>query len=767
MPQRNSSNSERFTVVSADDTAIETLSSADSPAKLEVSTATGMVTALILEMGEGFFRRPLSASLGITVGGSEKRDPTGGLTYEDTTRWSGPNLAPQTSSIHKGVCHEFQKKGQLNGLELTFHYRLFPSAPYVEVALTLAAPAQVLVRNIDYAIHLPESSNDLLNVPGNMIHRNLPVAELGERPLGVSPIGGLRGSSGLVSVTGGDSTTAVWPNNPTEIADIVLEHLDGGLDIKIAVNFAADIGPYNSAEVLMATLSLFPGDLETLRQQWPDWASRYGLTSPGDAPSWMHGSGIYEVQIGTSYFWNDNSYCRYPEIRDLTSDLDRVAALGFSVIQLMPRQPYPSYNVHDYADITTSYGDEAELAELVAKCHARGIRVILDVLLHGVLDNESIDAAVEGVVNGPLYDTLDEEVLDTFGSDVSDSSNYWIAWSRHILDFSDHWRAGSPARTPLQESHPDWFATDSAGAVSGVYTKAFDARNPEWQRYFRAAMLNLLRRTDADGFRFDAPTYNFFANWAPWARNRAFMSPLGCIPLFVDMRQDIKALKPDALLYTEPSGHLLRRSMDVNYNYDEQWLVSALLDTAHPSTRGVRNARDFMQWMQDRDDFLPVGSQTAHHIDSHDTFWWPQWGKKWRREQYSLQAVRALTAAFLSIDGPYMMFTGGEEGIDDVLTAALAFRAAHSDLWATRVAFDTRSNPSGNLLIAHRGSTGNETLCVVNLSQDCAEKLPASLDSTWSIEAGERHSADTIESYGFVFASRTPNDRTTASKRVV
>ena len=713
-----------------------------------------MVTAIELDLGETTHRQDLDMRLNVIVGGTEKRDPTGGLTYEDTTSWTVTSVEERTQGVHRGVCHEFQKAGSINDLHVTFHYRLFPTAPYAEVAITLASKSPVLVRNIDLGLFVPDCDAHLLNVPGNMVRRNLPVRALGDRPFGVSPIGGLRGSSGLVAVTAGEATSTIWPNNPTEIADIVLNRHDGGLEVRVSVNFAAEISPDNHTEVLLATLDVSPGDLEDLRAAWPAWASRYALTSPGEPPTWMHGSAIYEVQIGTSHFWNDNSYCRYEEIRDLTADLDRVQGLGFSVIQLMPRQPYPSYNVHDYDDITVSYGDEDELREMVAECHRRGMRVILDVLLHGVLDNESIDAAVEGVVNGPLYNKLDEEVLDTFGADVSDSSNYWIAWSRHILDFAPHWRAGSPARTPLQESHPDWFATDSAGNVSGVYTKAFDARNPDWQRYFRRAMVELLRRTDADGFRFDAPTYNFFANWAPWARNRAFMSPLGCIPLFVDMRNDIKAFKPDALMYTEPSGHLLRRSMDVNYNYDEQWLVAALLNTESPSDRGVQNGRDFMRWMEDRDTFLPVGSHTAHHIDSHDTFWWPQWGKKWRREQFSLPAVRALTAAFLSIDGPYMMFTGGEEGLEDALAGMLAFRNRHRDLWAKPVVFDTASNASGNLVIAHRENHRAKTLCVVNLSPTATEALPQAFDGSWKVSVAEGVDGHALRPYGFLYAEK-------------
>jgi len=263
-------------------------------------------------------------------------------------------------------------------------------------------------------------------------------------------------------------------------------------------------------------------------------------------------------------------------------------------------------------------------------------------------------------------------------------------------------------------------------------------------------MMHLVTEYDVDGFRFDAPTYNFFANWAPWAKARAFMSPLGCIPLFVDMRYDIKTTKPDALMYTEPSGHLLRRSMDVNYNYDEQWLVSALLQQTHTG-RAVANARDFMNWIQDRDDFLPEGSHTAHHIDSHDTFWWPQWGKKWRREQYPIEAVQALAATFLSLDGPYMMFTGGEEGIEEVLSGFLSVRNNHRDLWAVRGRFDTDSDSSGDLVIVRRENSSGTLVALVNMSATHARQVPATYDqSAFSPALQIRASGDTVEPFGIL-----------------
>jgi hypothetical protein len=187
-------------------------------------------------------------------------------------------------------------------------------------------------------------------------------------------------------------------------------------------------------------------------------------------------------------------------------------------------------------------------------------------------------------------------------------------------------------------------------------------------------MLFLIEELDIDGFRFDAPTYNEYPNWADWASGRANASALACVGLFQKLRPRIKAIKPDALMYTEPSGHLLRKSMDLNYNYDEQWLVTSLASKEARSPHGIRNGRDLALWMKDRDSLLPRGSMTAHHIDSHDTFWWPSWGIKWRREQFGLTMTQVLTCIFGALPGPFMMFIGGEEGIETILPKIAEFK---------------------------------------------------------------------------------------------
>ena len=376
---------------------------------------------------------------------------------------------------------------------------------------------------------------------------------------------------------------------------------------------------------------------------------------------------IYEAQVGFSVFNEKYKYSPYPEVSDLIADLDRVKAMGFTCIQLMPRQPYPSYNIHDYWDIDTSYGPKDLMVELVKQCHSRGIKIILDILLHGVLDKEIIKRAADGVRSGPYAKLVSEDTADSFAADVNDWDNYLIAWSRHILDFEKYWYEGSPAVSHLIAEHPDWFYRDSANNVQGVYTKAFDASNRDWQNYFIDACRFLMTELDVDGFRFDAPSYNDFPNWADWSRGRAGASALGCLGLFERLRPVMKSIKSDSLLYTEPSGHSFRQSMDLNYNYDEQWLVTAICDAKARTPWGIANAKDLAGWFESRNAMLPRGSVTAHHIDSHDTFWWPSWGKKWRREQFTLPQVKLLTMVFATLPGPFMMFSGGEIGIEELL----------------------------------------------------------------------------------------------------
>ena len=655
----------------------------ESTHQFEVDDKTGLLTGLSYKSSSGSGNVGFETTLNIQSGGGEQRSATGGLEYFDCKNQSvvTSSGAPIYGQGSNGI--NWHLPVSIGSIKAELIYRLDRQSAAAGIAIYFPGGQEELIRDINLVlqIKLPKD-NWIINIPGNGLRKDVPISILNTE-VGISPVGGLRGSSSVIHLgSKNNGQVVIWPNNRVEIAQLTLKNNgDNQLQLKIDTNFASDLSVVAGVELEICKIDLSAPKYEEFAPVFQDWLRRDGYVSPNNPPKWIDGAMIYEAQIGFSVFNEVNHYSPYPKVKDLINDLDQIAEFGFTCIQLMPKQPYPSYNIHDFWDIDTSYGNKAEIKELVAKAHKLGIKVILDILLHGVLDKESIKIAADGVRSGPFAKLISSETGDSFNADVKDWHNYLIAWSRHILDFEKYWYEGSPAVSPLIAQHPDWFYTDSKGAVQGVYTKAFDARNSEWQDYFISACEFLMNELNIDGFRFDAPSYNDFPNWANWARGRAGASALGCLGLFDRLRPVMKKINPQSLLYTEPSGHVFRQAMDLNYNYDEQWLVTAISDPTAQSAWGVRGAKDLATWVAERDRFLPNGSLTAHHIDSHDTFWWPSWGKKWRREQFDITKVKLLTLIFGSLPGPFMMFSGGEIGIEQLLPKLAKVKG--SRIWLT------------------------------------------------------------------------------------
>lgn len=655
------------------------LRSLESSHWIELDDDSGLILSIGREEKSESAVSAITPEIVLESGGQERRAPTGGIEYFNTQLSNSVVRTGEPKQISTGLGSIWVIPVKIDSVPADIHYIFNSHGPAISIQLILKN-SKTIVRNVTLNIYTQLSAGKwVLNIPGNGLRADLDLKEV-IQSVGISPLGGLRGSASLVHLNQADKSLALWADNDIEIPEVLFEAKSAdSFKLQVKSNFGSDLAEVDSISIPLLSLDLTAGSFQSFVPIFASWLQDKGINSPNNPPSWIKQAMIFEAQIGFSVFAQINKYSPYPEVRNLIQDLDRIKSLGFSCIQLMPKQPYPSYNVHDYKDIDVSYGNAEEIKELVKQAHQRGIKVILDVLLHGVLDQEIIKIAADGVRSGPFNDLINADTSDSFSSDVKDWHNYLIAWSRHIIDFEPYWSGGSPEKTKLEETNPEWFYRDSAGEITGVYTKAFDARNESWRDFFIDSMKYLVLELGIDGFRFDAPTYNDFYNWAPWARYRAGASALACTALFEKMRPIMKAINPEFLFYTEPSGLSLRRSMDLNYNYDEQWLVTSIGDINSQKPWGIHSGKDLARWIKDRDSLLPLGSMTAHHIDSHDTFWWPTWGKKWRREQFDISTVRLLTSIFGLLPGPFMMFVGGEDGIEDLLPQISTVK--RSEIW--------------------------------------------------------------------------------------
>jgi hypothetical protein len=489
-----------------------TLSHPESDHHLVLDEETGLLASLIY-FGKSTKREVVvSSAINLLIDGSERRAATGGLEYFDTTSITESKSIskPKQSITNEGI--EWRVEANLGGVLAEYRYALNRKGPGFTASINFFGDQKVLVRDfsLSLTVELPKDAWKV-QIPGNGLRNLVPIQSV-TSGVGVSPLGGLRGSSGLIlAVSDAHGCIALWPDNRIEIPLVAFAGKgESSFKVNIDSNFGSDLKVVNSVELPILSGDLSVDSWAEFPEIFDGWLRAKSITSPNNPPSWINGSMIYEAQVGFSVFNEKYKYSPYPEVSDLIADLDRVKAMGFTCIQLMPRQPYPSYNIHDYWDIDTSYGPKDLMVELVKQCHSRGIKIILDILLHGVLDKEIIKRAADGVRSGPYAKLVSEDTADSFAADVNDWDNYLIAWSRHILDFEKYWYEGSPAVSHLIAEHPDWFYRDSANNVQGVYTKAFDASNRDWQNYFIDACRFLMTELDVDGFRFDAlPTTTF------------------------------------------------------------------------------------------------------------------------------------------------------------------------------------------------------------------------------------------------------------------
>lgn len=95
---------------------------------------------------------------------------------------------------------------------------------------------------------------------------------------------------------------------------------------------------------------------------------------------------IYEILVKDFSGGEDDPYPR-GQFKHIMEKLDYLCKLGINAIELMPLQEFPGdegwgYNTTHYFAVESSYGTSLELKQLIDECHARGIRVILDIILN-------------------------------------------------------------------------------------------------------------------------------------------------------------------------------------------------------------------------------------------------------------------------------------------------------------------------------------------------------------------------------------------------
>lgn len=175
------------------------------------------------------------------------------------------------------------------------------------------------------------------------------------------------------------------------------------------------------------------------------------------------------------------------DIRGLIDRLDHIAELGVDAIWLSPHYDSPNvdngYDIRDYLAVAAEYGTMADFDELLAAVHARGMRLIVDMVVNHSSDEHAW-------------------FVESRSSRESEKRDWYV------------WRQGRPVESgegPPNDwrsffSGPAWTRDAETGAW---YLHLFDEKQPDlnWENDdLRAAVYEVMRYwldKGVDGFRLD------------------------------------------------------------------------------------------------------------------------------------------------------------------------------------------------------------------------------------------------------------------------
>jgi oligo-1,6-glucosidase len=178
------------------------------------------------------------------------------------------------------------------------------------------------------------------------------------------------------------------------------------------------------------------------------------------------------------------------DLPGITARLDYIAALGVDVVWLSPVYPSPQddagYDISDYQDIDPTFGSLADFDELLSAVHARGMKLVMDLVVNHTSDEHPWFVESRSSRDNPKRDW------------------YWWRPAREGFD------AGAPGAEPTNWaaafSGPAWELDEATGEY---YLHLFSRKQPDlnWENpAVREAVYSMMRwwlDRGVDGFRMD------------------------------------------------------------------------------------------------------------------------------------------------------------------------------------------------------------------------------------------------------------------------
>src|SRR5215212_5050037 len=110
-------------------------------------------------------------------------------------------------------------------------------------------------------------------------------------------------------------------------------------------------------------------------------------SSPSDDPLWYKDAVVYQVHVKA---YRDSNGDGYGDFRGLMDKLDYIQSLGANCVWILPFYPSPlrddGYDISSYEEINPTYGTIGAFKEFMDAAHARGLKVITELVINHTSD---------------------------------------------------------------------------------------------------------------------------------------------------------------------------------------------------------------------------------------------------------------------------------------------------------------------------------------------------------------------------------------------
>jgi glycosidase len=302
-----------------------------------------------------------------------------------------------------------------------------------------------------------------------------------------------------------------WSEDPSNPASI--EGINGSSSPTISVARPKVEGEYYFGLIATDT----DGNSDTTRSYFTlSPGSPIGVPTLASVPDWVRKGRMYEM-----FF---KSYTSQGTIRAAIPYLDRIAAMGYDIIWVMPVMKNlvidngsgTGYNIVDFYTVTPQYGTNQDFKDFVARAHELGMKVILDVTPNHTSSNHPF-------------------VLDA--RTFRENSRYWSYYQHQFITYN-----GPNFGNLQQDSTSDGFV------YYGPFSDAllnYNWADVDASQYMIDVYKWWIKEMGVDGYRFDV-------YWGPYTRAN---SPNGGEDeMGRPVRSALKHMKPDIHLLGEVAG---------------------------------------------------------------------------------------------------------------------------------------------------------------------------------------------------------------------